>query len=81
MFWRLTLECGHLRLDGPWGDDELRRMIGDITGCEVCPRQATGEGRTMMLRQVVNVEPVPDDQYREPAEGLARARMDALRER
>ncbi|MGW4958018.1 hypothetical protein ACWEPL_12400 [Nonomuraea sp. NPDC004186] len=76
MIWRLTLECGHLRLDGPWGDDVARRMIGGITMCDVCPRRAT----TTMLRQVVNVESVPVDQYRRLAEDVARARMDALRE-
>lgn len=80
MIWRLTLECGHLRLDGPWDDNEPHRMIGDITGCDLCPRQVTGEARTMMLRQVVGVEPVPANRYREPAEELARARAEALRE-
>lgn len=41
--WRLSLECGHLRLSGPWGDDEpdTKHMIGDITWCELCPAPRT----------------------------------------
>ncbi|MEW1838533.1 hypothetical protein AB0392_11315 [Nonomuraea angiospora] len=45
------------------------------------PETDPSRDRTMMLRQVVNVESVPADRYREPAEGVARARMDALSER
>lgn len=65
--WRLMLECGHLRLDGPWDADEPQRyMIGDMTFCEICPRRETHTGKVMLVRQVVNVERVPGGQYREP---------------
>ncbi|MFI6793651.1 hypothetical protein ACIBG4_40605 [Nonomuraea sp. NPDC050383] len=73
--WRLTLECGHFRLDGPWDVDEPQRhMIGDMTFYEVCPRRASAEGEVMLVRQIVNVERVPIDQYRGPD-----ARADAER--
>lgn len=78
--WRLTLECGHFRLDGPWEDSEPRHMIGDITWCEVCPHvpRLAGSGEEMMVRQVVNVEAVSARQYREPTEVLERVRLDRL---
>jgi hypothetical protein len=77
--WRLTLECGHLRLDGPWDAAEPQRhMIGDMTWCEVCPRRDTPQGKTMLVRQVVNVEQVPSGQYREPDERADAERREGL---
>ena len=81
---RLTLECGHFRISGPWDsayeDGKPRHMIGDITWCEVCPHvpREAGDGKEMAVRQVVNVEDVPADRYREPEEGVDRRRMDVL---
>jgi hypothetical protein len=78
--WRLTLECGHLRLSGPWTDTvpDDEHMIGDITFCEVCPRipDPVEQYPALALRQVVNVEPVPAGRYREPEEKDARGRME-----
>ena len=80
--WRLTLECGHLRLDGPWDEDEQRYYVGDITWCELCPRVPANAGaigqREMALRTVVNVERVPAQQYREADPSRSRARLDQL---
>ncbi len=77
--WRLTLECGHLRLDGPWEADEPQRhMTGDMTFCEICPKRDTSSGRVMLVRQVVNVERVPSDQYREPEERASAERREGL---
>lgn len=77
---RLTLDCGHLRLSGPWDspledDGRARHMIGDITWCEPCPRVPafTGTGRELQLRQVLNVEDVPAGLYREADDKVHRA--------
>lgn len=82
--WRLTLECAHLRLDGPWDEDEQRHYVGDITWCELCPRVPAYAGardqREMALRTVVNVERVPAEQYREAESRRARARQDQISE-
>jgi hypothetical protein len=85
---RLTLECGHLRISGPWDsplneDGQTRHMIGDITWCEVCPKFVVPisgiiRGKEMAVRTVVNVEPVPADQYREPGDRVARTRQDRV---
>lgn len=83
---RLTLECGHLRISGPWDsplddDGKVRHMIGDITWCEVCPRtpEYGSHGRPVMaIREVVNVEAVAFDQYREPEPELSRSRSDRI---
>lgn len=87
VIYRLTLECGHSRLSGPWDsgigeDGRLRHMIGDITSCEICPTvsahgmPASGMvvNRESRLRQVVNVEDVIAVAYREPDETLSAAR-------
>ncbi|MFC4912566.1 hypothetical protein [Actinomadura gamaensis] len=78
---RLTLECGHMRLSGPWDgplddDSTLRHMIGDMTWCEICPwvPRASNVGKEMRIWQVVNVEEVPSAAYREPAEEAKRGR-------
>lgn len=71
---RCTLECGHfhLVLDSRYDADEVRFMIGDISNCDVCPGDP--------YRQIVNVEIVPDDQYREPPSELAWARQQQVEE-
>lgn len=77
--WRLTLECGHLRISGPWDDDEHdKHMIGDITWCGVCPlvRDDGTQRSVMRLRQVVNVEDIPSGRYRQPDERADRGRHD-----
>jgi hypothetical protein len=77
--WRLTLECGHLRIDGPWDADQPQRyMIGDMTWCEVCPKRPVPTGQVMLVRQVVNVERVPGDRYREPKPEAAAERREGL---
>lgn len=83
---RLTLECAHLRLEGPWQPTEngrTRHMIGDISWCELCPRaeelDRLGPGDTRKvyaLRQIVNVENLPADLYREPDEKANNARRE-----
>jgi hypothetical protein len=81
---RLTLECGHLRISGPWDsplneDGKARHMIGDITWCELCPKSDVPiTGKEMAVRTVVNVEAVPADQYREPGDRIARTRQDRV---
>lgn len=86
---RLTLECGHLSLYGPWDsstdlDGRPRRMIGDITFCEICPRVPAYPGarhqKEMALRVVVNVEDVPAGRYREAQSPQERKRLDQLSE-
>lgn len=78
--WRLTLECGHYRLDGPRGPSEPQRyMIGDMTFCEICPRRDTPAGPTMLVRQVVNIEHVLASQYREPKPEADAERREGLR--
>ena len=80
--WRLTLECGHLRISGPWDDDEPddKHMIGDITVCEVCPKvnDSLGLRKVMALRQVVNVDSIPATAFRESEDKAARQRRDQL---
>jgi hypothetical protein len=74
---RLTLECAHHRLEGPWQptdeDGRTRHMIGDISWCDLCPKatEHPGPGQTRQvfaLRQIVNVENLPTTLYREPDE-------------
>lgn len=83
MLWRYTLECGHLGISGPWDDDEPQtHWIGDIISCEVCPlspETSRPEG-VFSLRQVVNVEPVAHDQYREPDPARDQRRYDHIYE-
>lgn len=79
---RLTLECAHLRLEGPWQptteDGRTRHMIGDISWCDLCPKATDHEhpGQTRQvfaLRQIVNVENLPATIYREPDEKASHA--------
>jgi hypothetical protein len=76
--FRFALECGHTRLTGPWDDDEKRPMIGDITFCELCPkvRDYPRERRVFALRQIVQADDIPGEQYREPDAEAVRARHD-----
>lgn len=85
---RLTLDCGHLRLSGPWDspieeDGRPRHMIGDVTWCEVCPRVPvfTGTGRELAFRQVVNVEDIPPSLYREAGDEGRRTWRDQIADR
>jgi len=57
--WRELLECGHLRLDGPWDEAEPRHMIGDRGICEICPKvQGPGYGEVWATRVIVDVTPI-----------------------
>lgn len=81
--WRLALECGHLRLSGPWDephkdDGSPRHMIGDLTICEVCPRVPGGLTLALSVRYVLDVIPIPDAMYRPPDDGALRSRQDQL---
>jgi hypothetical protein len=80
---RLTLECGHMRLSGPWDsllddDGTPRHMIGDVTWCEICPRvrraPGSGTGKEMRMGYVVHVEDVPPSAFREPKRVLKEER-------
>lgn len=79
---RLTLECAHLRLEGPWEptteDGRTRHMIGDISWCELCPKEPESAGhgqirQVFALRQIVKVENLPAALYRQPDEKADRA--------
>lgn len=70
--WRLELECGHTRLEGPWdGTHVAPWCVNDIAYCEVCPMVADPSGRpTLRLRRVVDVDTVSQLACREPTTEL-----------
>lgn len=83
--WRLTLECGHLRLSGPWDsphkdDGSPRHMVGDLSICELCPRvDLPGPPcPTFAVRYVLDVTPVPEALYRQPDDVGMRERQRQL---
>lgn len=60
---RVTLGCGHMRLEDkpePGGEREGLRVIGALTACYTCPkrRRFGGAPGTAAVRQIVNVEDV-----------------------
>lgn len=74
--WRLTMECGHLKLYGPWGGNPPAiPAIGDVSFCEVCPKVDKRPYPELRMRQVVDVEAVPMDRYREPVRESAMVRQ------
>lgn len=78
--WRTTLECGHIKLLGPYDGDEeyYRRYIGQIIVCEVCPRIATPHGPVSASRTIVDSQDVAAALYRAPFDEGLRARAETL---
>lgn len=71
---RITLGCGHMRLEGrpkPGSEREGLRVIGALTACLICPlRKRQSGGRVSAVRQIVNVELVSAPRPPEPIDSI-----------
>ena len=84
--WRLTLDCGHFAISGPWDSNadpdhggRIMHMIGDLYVCLVCPlvpRDGKVWRAEAAIRTIVMADLIDPALYRDPDPYTARGQAD-----